>query len=122
MIILLEVITAHIVLWLCWVPASYLLDYSKHDNPVIAWTVKIILAPFVVVDVYVNLIPSTILFFQIPPTGGWSMIKRQPERLTLTWRMSYNIAYDETWRADLSEWICKYLVEPWDHGHCRLNK
>lgn len=71
-----------------------------------------IVAIGLVVDVLFNLVYGTIMFMQ------WPSYKR----LTLTARLKHIIDFQpkDSRRFKLAIFLCKYLIEPWDAGHCRI--
>lgn len=55
-------------------------------------------------------------------TYGSIMFLEFPTQWTLTERMQYHIKYTHGYRRNLAIFICRYLVEPWDPGHCGLDR
>ena len=69
---------------------------------------------FVTFDVLYNIVYGSILFLQLPSL-------RRGEK-TLTARLKKNIKNEgNSWRGKLSIFMCKYMIEPWDVGHCKIN-
>ena len=80
------------------------------------WFAAIFIGAFIVCDVAYNVTYGTVLFMDFP----------HYKRLTLTARMKDYIHSDskskitQKYRKPLATFICKYMVEPWDVGHCGL--
>lgn len=74
-------------------------------------------------DVLFNIVFGTFIFLQAPDFSG-AHIKFMP---TLTERLR-DIIFDEwlttnkSYRYRLAVFTCKYLLEPWDYGHCNLGR
>ena len=126
-----------LILWLLYIPAANIIHRHRAENYT-GWrriAGYAYLAFFWIVDVSVSIIPCTVLYMQIQPTGGGFRVWwHDKKRLTLTWRM-YSILLDraeafnsgrtefsllEQWRFYLALYMCKYMVEPWDFNHCGL--
>ena len=115
------VIASHFALWLLWIMAAGVIErYKKRPFTGLKLRLaQVFLGFFWVVDVYVNLAASTVLFLQLPPVGPLDELWERKYRLTLTHRLKYNITQGG-WRGNLALWMCRYLVDPWQPGHCGL--
>lgn len=58
-------------------------------------------------DVIYNYTYGSVVFWQFPRRGEYTFTARLKRTITLN-----------TWRGDIARFICRYLVEPWDAGHC----
>ena len=58
-------------------------------------------------DIAYNLTWGSLMFCQLPRRGEW----------TFTARLQRCVG-EVTWRGALARFLCRYLVEPWDRGHC----
>jgi len=110
------VITSTLLLWLGFIAVMGIVDDAKNREDLNIFQ-KICIVLFVLLlDVPHNYTAAVILFMGLPPGKG---------NHTLTERMRYYLhteIYYRTWRWYLSRFICKYMVEPWDAGHCRLER
>jgi hypothetical protein len=82
---------------------------------------KILLLPLALVaaalDVGVNLTLATVVFLRLPPCWlSWEDF-RHPIRWSLTYRMSLYKGQGG-WRAVIATWVCTYMLDPFQHGHC----
>lgn len=50
-------------------------------------------------------------------TWGSLMFWERPYKRTFTSRLKHHVS-GTGWRQRLAAFICRYLVEPWDKGHC----
>lgn len=102
-----------LILWLFFIVAATLKDkYESGNLP--KWS-RFIIYPiillFVIFDGAYNIIYGSILFLQWP----------HKDRLLLTARLKYILrCMPNSWRGRLALFFCKYLIEPWDVGHCGL--
>ena len=62
------------------------------------------------VDILYNLIVGSALFREAPRWGEW----------TLTARLQRLANGPAGRNRDIARWMCQYLIEPWDPGHCAL--
>lgn len=83
--------------------------YSKRDWRYWGLTVLgyLLLIPGYPYDVAYNLTYGTLMFWQTPRRGEW----------TFTARLQ-RCVHRVDWRGAEARFICRYLVEPWDPGHC----
>jgi len=109
------IILATLILWVLFVNVMALKDFANRQTGWKLWVVMLVGYPFVIVafiyDILFNITYGTIIFMEWP----------HYERLTLTARMKHIILTQrDTWRFKIAKAICRYLVEPWDKGHCGL--
>ncbi len=52
-------------------------------------------------------------------TYGCLMFLERPRGITFTSRLQYHVN-GVGWRRKVARFICRYLVEPWDCGHCGM--
>ena len=74
-------------------------------------------------DVLFNIVYGTIMFWQKPRFHENMNI----HTVTFTHRLKRILRGQthiepEDFRFKMAHWICKYLLEPWDPGHCGLEK
>ena len=102
-------ILASIVLWLAFITICNLYPHLKHDHAgVVKYAINAFLGIFLVLDTLFNIIYGSILFLELP------------KEWVLTMRLRRHIKNGMGWRYRLSVFICEYLIEPWDVGHCKL--
>jgi len=109
--IILQIFLSTLGLWLFFIAAATLRDKYGGDNKFI----KAFIVAFVFCDGIYNILYGTILFAEIP----------HPKRLLLTARLKDILRrkkswIDKYWRYPLAGFFCKYLIEPWDFGHCSI--
>lgn len=116
--IILETLGYLLLLWIFFIFAANMKDRYE-DKPwthVPKWFATAFIAVFFACDIAYNVTFGTLLFLDKPNI----------RRLTLTARMkdyihSYsNSTLTRRYRKPLAVFICKYMVEPWDRGHCSL--
>ena len=112
-----------VVLYFFWI---FFIVYADCVN---AWSkVKIplrvllllLVVPFALVDVMVNLTLATVIFLRLPPCWlAWSDFKT-PLHWSLTWRLTvYKMAAPRDWRGTIAAWICSNMLDIFEHGgHC----
>ncbi len=128
MIHILYWVVAFVVLWVLFVNAMWLMD-NKDKLP--EWAIKP-LAYFVyaslLYDVLFNIVYGTIMFLGKPDFAGahirWKKIgfPTLTERLRAILRGGKRETVLDRFRYYQARFICRYLVEPWDRGHCGLEK
>lgn len=109
-----SVAIATFVLWLLFIPAANLVNRHKQGklNETETLLGKIYVYSFLVVDVIYNFTYGSLLFMDWPPKG----------KTTLTARLKHYLRTEPaSWRGELSYVMCRYLIEPWDMGHCALD-
>lgn len=71
---------------------------------------------FLVGDVGYNYTFGSVLF--------WELASR--DRVTLTKRLRHilhsGLYLETSWRFKRAHFMCKYMIEPWDLGHCALKR
>jgi len=110
---------ATFILWFMFVNVMYIKNVLLKKYPD-GWKYKALMTigvPLIIIgliyDVIFNITYGTLIFLEWP----------HKDRLTLSTRMTRIIENrPETWRGTLAIFFCKYLVEPWDPGHCNLWK
>ena len=109
---------ATILLWIFFIFVIILKNecFNPDHNILIKIPLYIIGYTFLIVDVAYNVTYGTILFLEPPHL----------RRLTLTARLKHILHSDEhstgSWRYKLALFMCMYMIEPWDFGHCSLHK
>ena len=110
------VIVFTLVLWLGFIAIMGIVDDAKDREDLSFWQKVGVVLFVLLLDVPHNYTAAVILFLGLPPGKG---------NHTLTERMRFYLhttQYYRTWRWYLSRFICRYMVEPWDKGHCRLER
>jgi hypothetical protein len=82
----------------------HLAGKASTGTKIIGYAILIVGYP---IDIIYNLTYGTIMFWSMPRKGEW----------TLTARMQ-RLVHRHDWRGSIARFICRYLVEPWDPGHC----
>lgn len=113
--ILVDLLIATLVLWLLYIPAATLVNKHKEDRFVglLQFLVFFFVSIFYVLDVLFNYTYACILFMDKPRGDDW----------TLTARLKYYLhtpPWESGWRGRLASFMCRYMIEPWDFGHCSL--
>ena len=115
--LILQIILASIGLWLFFIVVANFKEKfeSKKLGKFNTIAGKILVVLFVICDGLFNITYGSILFLE-PPNR---------KRLLLTARLKHIIGRrksltDIYWRYPLAMFFCKYLIEPWDIGHCGL--
>jgi len=104
---------ATILLWGFFIVTANIIKRYKEGElstsmKIIGWPVVI---AFFLCDMAYNITYGTILFWQWP----------NYKRLTLTARLTYILrTAPDSWRGKIAMFMCKYMIEPWDAGHCDL--
>jgi len=102
------------VLWLLFIPAANIINRYKQGklNGVETFLGKIYIYSFAVVDILYNYSYGTGLFMAFPPKG----------KHTLTARLKHYLRTEpESWRGEIAYFMCRYMIEPHDPGHCALD-
>ena len=105
-----SLIIATIVLWLFFIAMMTIIGDAKHIQE-LSIPKRIFVVAFVIVDVVYNYTYGAALFLEFATK----------DRKTLTNRLKgYLREQPESWRGKLAQFMCKYMIEPWDPGHCSL--
>ena len=95
---------------------------AKASKGIIKYLLYIGLFPLAIVgylyDVAFNLTFGSLIFLQFPRLK----LSFNNSEWTLTARLWRYIHDAKGWRFDVAYWVCKYLIEFWDAGHCGLDK
>jgi len=114
----LDLVLYTLLLWVAFIVITKVVDDNDHKWSDLTSTEKGFVVIFIVGDVAYNFTYGTILFVEQP---SW-------KRKTLTARLKNILArsdaefLDEYWRKPLASFMCKYMIEPWDFGHCAFRK
>lgn len=101
--------------WIAYTYLFYLLFVltmaAKAAWPVLSLLPRLLLAPpallAVAMDVFFNLVPATLIFFDLP------------HELMFTLRLDRYEAQGAGWRYRVAIWICRNLLNPFQQGgHC----
>lgn len=109
--IILQTISASLVLWVLFIVFATA-KRKRSENMFFEAVFAIIAVPFAVIDSLLNIVYGSIIFLQFP----------HYKRLTLTARLIYILSEKNGWRYKLASFICKRMIEPWEQGHCALDK
>lgn len=98
---------ATFLLWAFFIVMTVLIQKWKAKTmPLPLKVIAIVFAAFfLVVDAAYNIVFGTLIFTQ------W------PRQFLFTTRLKYNLT-QSGWRKKLAKVFCKYLLEPFDEGHC----
>lgn len=112
------IICSTLILWISFIALTKIVDMAKDEWETINWLKKLAVIAFVIIDVLHNYTAGAIIFMELASN----------DRKTLTARMREVLKRDNTefldqcWRKPIATFICKYMVEPWDFGHCGLGE
>jgi hypothetical protein len=114
-----------VVTWLIYVPIMWLKNNIDDIPKIFHWPIKIVAYPVAavgfVLDVVFNIIFGTVMFLQWPDFKD-PHVRFMPtlsERLRDIIKCRTAIEPD-SFRFAMAMFICKYLLEPFDYGHCAL--
>ena len=110
-----DIVTSIVILWVLWIIVASVRPHLTHGhNPLIEGVIHLLSFVFVAYDVIFNYTWGSIIFQELP-SGG---------RHTLSQRLQHIIKTEsiDSWKWKLSMFACKYMIEPWEPGHCRLGK
>jgi ABC-type uncharacterized transport system fused permease/ATPase subunit len=97
-----------VVLWILYVS---IMTLNKRKKQLITGIAFYLLLPVgFIVDVLYNWTLANLIF--------WDLAREA----TLSQRLTRYIKHDNTWRSTIAVWVCTHLIEPWDQGHCHLDK
>jgi len=93
--------------WFAYLAIMNMLPYRKKMHPVAKFHFYLLAIIFVPLDVALNWILGTIIFFEIP------------REFMLTTRLS-RIKKEHTYRAKIAHWVCEHLLNQFDPRgkHC----
>jgi len=87
------------------------MTWKKHKEKIPKWLhyplYAIAIAGYII-DVLFNWIYGSVMFLELP------------RELTLSERLRRLLLSGKPWQVKLSYFLCHYLIEPWDSGHCGL--
>lgn len=103
-----------LITWIAYIPAANIINRER-EKPYTGLRRVIMflyVALFAVIDVTANIFVFSLLFGELPREG------------LVTTRLKRHILETPQykWRHGLAYFICRYMVEPWDHDHCSLSK
>lgn len=100
--------------WIAYIPAANIVNRHKEKKytGISKYLAYLYLALFLVIDATCNIIAFTILYMELP------------QEWLVTTRMKRHLHGNQTagFRFRASLFICKYMIEPWDVGHCALQR
>ena len=107
------IIIGVVVLWLSFIAVTRIVNNTDRSklNPF----QKLAVILFVALDVFDNYTIFTVIFWELPSN----------DRKTVTARLKHILHtedYRNTWRFKLAVFMCKYMIEPFDWGHCALGR
>ncbi|MBV1928560.1 MAG: hypothetical protein KUG81_03505 [Gammaproteobacteria bacterium] len=105
-------------LWIFFIVAMYLKAYEEKipDGP-LRWLAALWVITGYLLDICFNYIGASILFWSVPESGSHTLSERlrdilfeqtDIDKFSFRWWMAY--------------YICKYMIETFDKGHCDLDK
>lgn len=116
--LVLSTIPAMFILWVFFINVMWMKHkgQKKYTHGWKKWLFYAICGPLALIgylwDILFDILYGTFMFWGLPNI----------KRLTLSARMKHIIKTQpiDSWRRKEAVWICRYLVEPWDHNHCGL--
>lgn len=108
------ILVSTFILWLFFIALTAIVDDKTKQLSDLSLIKRILVIAFVVFDVIYNFTIGTLIFLELPSL----------KRKTLTLRLRYILftKAEWEWRFKLAYFMCKYMIEPFDWGHCRLHK
>lgn len=107
-----------LLLWVAFIAVATIKNtlFDKTHPLIVRIPFYLIGAAFWLFDAWFNKTYGSILFLEL---GEF-------EDLTLTSRLKHTLHSGEysakEWRFKVALFMCKYMIEPWDFGHCSLHK
>lgn len=102
-----------LLLWLAYIATMKMIGDIRNIKKLV-WYKRLGVYAFVAFDVFHNYFIASFMFFEPPDKGRPTLSERL--RWILYREPVGNI--DIYWRKPLAKFMCKYMVEPWDFGHC----
>lgn len=110
---MIDFILATFALWMMFIPVANLVN-RHNEKPYTGLRYYIILVfvyIFVLIDVIYNYTYGALLFLEFADN----------DRKTLTSRLKHYLRTEpDSVRGKMAYFICAYMIEPWDAGHCSL--
>ena len=113
----LTIFKATLWLWLAFIVLANNIDNSKStedQNKIL----KFLGVGFVIGDVCFNYTYGAALFLEWADNDRKTLTARLKEILT----RDDSSVFDKYWRKPVARFMCLYMIEPWDTGHCKLGK
>lgn len=121
-------LVALFILWVFFVNVMWL---KSNREKIPTWLVKPLMAFVflgILYDVLFNITFGTIMFMGLPDFKGanfqWKGIgfPTLSHRMRVILRAGKKDSFISKWRFYQARFYCRYLVEPWDKGHCGLKE
>ena len=101
-----------LALWLAFIATVTIVDDAKTKDD-LNLLQKVAVLAFAIFDVVMNYTVFAIWFLELANN----------DRKTVTARLKYYLKTQPlTWRGKLATFFCKYMIEPWDFGHCAFRR
>ena len=110
------IVISTLILWLAFISVTKVVDEKDEHWTDLRTFEKIYVGAFVIIDVLHNFLIAPFIFLE----------PASMQRKTLTARLKDilsrqdNEFMDQYWRKPIALFMCKYMIEPWDAGHCGL--
>ncbi len=109
--IYIDVFLATVGLWLFFIITAKVANGAK-SRAELNWFQYSVAVLFLIADVIYNFTYGAVLFME----------PASMKRKTFTARLKYYLLTEpDSWRGKLAAFMCKYMIEPWDFGHCALD-
>ena len=103
-------LSATIALWIFFIATAKVAQKANSREDLSPFQYLFVVC-FLIADVIYNYTYGAVLFLEFASN----------DRKTLTARLKHYLRTEpESWRGKLSLFMCKYMIEPWDAGHCSL--
>ena len=112
--IILSIFIASLILWVFWIATANLVT-SHQDTlgkgvkgTLIQWFMYV----FVACNILYNFTYNAVFFWE------WASF----DRPTISQRMIHILETrnQDEWRWKRAYWVCRYLIDPFDRGHCKM--
>jgi hypothetical protein len=123
---ILTFIIALFILWVLFVNVMWAME-NRDKIPKALYPIAVGIAGLgFLYDVLFNIVYGTIMFLQLPDFKNANVHWKGINFPTLSERMKDNLIVGkegsmlDKYRWYLSKFLCRYLIEPWDKGHCGI--
>ena len=113
-----SILLATLVLWIGFIAITKIVDEKDEEWSDLDLFEKVAVTVFIVGDVVYNFTYGTVVFLEFGSLKRKTLTARLKEIVT----RQDNEFLDQYWRKPIAMFMCKYMIEPWDFGHCALHR